>query len=158
MCTPDIFLGILAILFPPIAVWVKRGVCSADSIINIALCCLGFVRLPCPPPPPSPVQLTPAQLPGLIHAWYIIGKYPEDPIIYSRVRDEEENPRPVRQQPQQERLVYTLAAPQGEAGGYGSFNAGVGGSAEGGGREGGEGVDGPPSYASVVKGDNKVQH
>jgi uncharacterized membrane protein YqaE (UPF0057 family) len=32
------------------AVWVKRGICSADSFINIALCCLGY-------------------LPGLIHAW-----------------------------------------------------------------------------------------
>jgi hypothetical protein len=31
-------------------VWVKRGICSADSFINIALCCLGY-------------------LPGLIHAW-----------------------------------------------------------------------------------------
>lgn len=45
---------------PP--VWVKRGVCSADSLINIALCCLGF-------------------LPGLIHAWYIIAKFP-DPWDY----------------------------------------------------------------------------
>ncbi len=79
MCSSDIFLGLIAILFPPIAgkpftstttpkpysiltdlrtVWVKRGVCSADSLINIALCCLGF-------------------LPGLLHAWYIISKYPE---------------------------------------------------------------------------------
>lgn len=39
MCGSDIFLGILAILFPPLAVWVKRGICSADSLINIALCC-----------------------------------------------------------------------------------------------------------------------
>ena len=31
-------------------VWVKRGICSCDSIINIALCMLGY-------------------LPGLIHAW-----------------------------------------------------------------------------------------
>jgi uncharacterized membrane protein YqaE (UPF0057 family) len=39
MCGSDIFLGLIAILFPPIAVWVKRGICSADSLINIALCC-----------------------------------------------------------------------------------------------------------------------
>ena len=40
MCGSDIFLGLIAILFPPIAVWVKRGICSADSLINIALCCM----------------------------------------------------------------------------------------------------------------------
>lgn len=39
MCGSDIFLGLLAILFPPLAVWVKRGICSVDSLINIALCC-----------------------------------------------------------------------------------------------------------------------
>jgi uncharacterized membrane protein YqaE (UPF0057 family) len=38
MCGSDIFLGLVAILFPPLAVWVKRGICSADSLINIALC------------------------------------------------------------------------------------------------------------------------
>ncbi|KAI9683588.1 MAG: Cleavage polyadenylation factor subunit clp1 [Trizodia sp. TS-e1964] len=58
MCSSDIFLGLIAILFPPLAVWVKRGLCSADSMINIALCCLGFI-------------------PGLLHAWYIIAKFPE---------------------------------------------------------------------------------
>lgn len=58
MCTSDIFLGLIAILFPPIAVWVKCGICSADSIINILLCMLGW-------------------LPGLLHAWYIIAKFPD---------------------------------------------------------------------------------
>ncbi|KAJ5802724.1 uncharacterized protein N7503_005174 [Penicillium pulvis] len=58
MCSSDVFLAILAVFFPPIAVWVKAGICTADSLINIALCLLGF-------------------LPGLIHAWYIILKYPE---------------------------------------------------------------------------------
>ncbi|EOD46920.1 putative stress response rci peptide protein [Neofusicoccum parvum UCRNP2] len=58
MCGTDIFLAILALLFPPVAVWVKRGICSADSLINIALCCLGL-------------------LPGLLHAWYIIWAYPD---------------------------------------------------------------------------------
>lgn len=38
MCGSDIFLGLIAVLFPPLAVWVKRGICSADSLINIALC------------------------------------------------------------------------------------------------------------------------
>jgi hypothetical protein len=31
-------------------VWIKRGICTADSLINIALCCLGYI-------------------PGLLHAW-----------------------------------------------------------------------------------------
>jgi uncharacterized membrane protein YqaE (UPF0057 family) len=64
MCSSDLFLGLIAILFPPIAVWVKCGICSADSLINICLCMLGFI-------------------PGLLHAWYIIAKFPEndyDPI------------------------------------------------------------------------------
>lgn len=39
-------------------VWIKRGICTADSIINLALCCLGYI-------------------PGLLHAWYIILKYPD---------------------------------------------------------------------------------
>lgn len=55
----DLLLVIVAVLFPPIAVAVRRGVCSADFFINVALCCLGF-------------------LPGLIHAFYIISKYPGD--------------------------------------------------------------------------------
>jgi uncharacterized membrane protein YqaE (UPF0057 family) len=54
----DIFLILLSVFFPPIPVAVKAGLCSADFFINIALCCLGY-------------------FPGLIHAWYIIAKYPE---------------------------------------------------------------------------------
>ncbi|KAF2458904.1 hypothetical protein BDY21DRAFT_362427 [Lineolata rhizophorae] len=61
MCGTDCFLALLSILFPPIGVWVKRGLCSADSLINLALCCLGY-------------------LPGLLHAWYIIFAYPDDPF------------------------------------------------------------------------------
>lgn len=63
----DFFLVILAIFFPPLPVWFRRGLCSADSFINIALCCLGFV-------------------PGLIHSWYIIARYPLEP---SREYDQE---------------------------------------------------------------------
>ncbi|KAI9736438.1 MAG: hypothetical protein M1818_006172 [Claussenomyces sp. TS43310] len=70
MCSPDIFLGLIAILFPPLAVWVKTGICSADSLINILLCCLGF-------------------LPGLLHAWYIIARYP-DPAGYDAVPQDAE--------------------------------------------------------------------
>ena len=66
MCSSDIFLGLLAILFPPIAgtsdptfnpifvrstiesltvvaVWIKSGICTADSLINILLCTLGYI-------------------------------------------------------------------------------------------------------------------
>jgi len=64
MCDgPDLFLCALSILFPPIGVWIKRGICSADSLINIALSCLGY-------------------LPGLIHSWYIICSYPDS---YERI-------------------------------------------------------------------------
>ncbi|CAK7237582.1 hypothetical protein SEUCBS140593_010021 [Sporothrix eucalyptigena] len=63
MCSSDIFLGLLALLFPPLPVWVKRGICSADSVINILLCVLGYI-------------------PGLIHAWYIIAKFPEPDYEY----------------------------------------------------------------------------
>ncbi|KAL2369783.1 hypothetical protein RJ035_001126 [Blastomyces gilchristii] len=62
-CSPDCFLAFIAVLFPPIAVWVKVGICSADSLINVALLILGYV-------------------PGLLHAWYIILKYPEDDSDY----------------------------------------------------------------------------
>lgn len=60
-------------------VWIKVGICSADSLINIALCCLGYV-------------------PGLLHAWYIILKHPEpndeyaggyQPIVGSSQQDPE---------------------------------------------------------------------
>ncbi|AEO66518.1 df95b655-9349-42a4-aadb-b6810b6df47d [Thermothielavioides terrestris] len=67
MCSTDVFLGLLGVLLPPLPVWVKRGVCSADSIINILLCMLGYI-------------------PGLLHAWYIIAKYPEPPYDYEYQR------------------------------------------------------------------------
>lgn len=53
----DWFLVFLAIFVPPVAVWLKRGICSKDFLINILLFLLGFI-------------------PGLIHALYIISKYP----------------------------------------------------------------------------------
>ncbi|CAI4210767.1 unnamed protein product [Parascedosporium putredinis] len=70
MCSADIFLGVLAILFPPLPVWVKCGICSADSLINILLFFLGYI-------------------PGLIHAWYIIAKYPDPVFEYNRVDQED---------------------------------------------------------------------
>lgn len=82
MCSSDLFLGLIAILFPPIAVWVKCGLCSVDSVINILLCCLGF-------------------LPGLLHAWYIIAKYPEPQTEYSQLP----------QDPERARVTYVYVQP-----------------------------------------------
>ncbi|KAK0544934.1 hypothetical protein OC845_005350 [Tilletia horrida] len=53
--TSDILLYFVALILPPVSVFVKRG-CGADFWINIALSLLGW-------------------LPGLIHAWYIVSKY-----------------------------------------------------------------------------------
>lgn len=52
----DVMLLILAFFLPPLAVFFKRG-CSADLLINILLTILGY-------------------LPGMVHAWYLIIKYP----------------------------------------------------------------------------------
>lgn len=74
MSSSDIFLGLIAILFPPMAVWVKSGLCSADSLINILLCCLGYI-------------------PGLLHAWYIIAKNPDPCSDYAELPQDAENGR-----------------------------------------------------------------
>ncbi|KPI38442.1 Plasma membrane proteolipid 31 [Cyphellophora attinorum] len=147
MSCGDLFLGLLAIIFPPLAVWVKRGLCSADSLINILLCLLGFI-------------------PGLLHAWYIIAKFPEEEHDYERVPDAE-NQRVtyyyINQQPGPRRDYGTQGGqrqpapkpnssaprvpqhsrpePAGPSVGAGSDEAGA-----------------PPSYSDVVKGDNKVQN
>ncbi|KAL8953145.1 MAG: hypothetical protein Q9222_000966 [Ikaeria aurantiellina] len=62
-CSTDILLALLAVLFPPIAVWIKSGLCTIDSLLNILLCVLGYI-------------------PGLLHAWYIIAKYPSPDTYY----------------------------------------------------------------------------
>ncbi|KYK61333.1 hypothetical protein DCS_02475 [Drechmeria coniospora] len=143
MCSADIFLGLLAILFPPLPVWVKCGICSADSVINILLCCLGFV-------------------PGLFHAWYIIAKYPEPPYEYEVLNADNEGGRVT--------YVY-VQTPHGPAcGGSGNGNVrqqqpranggmNYGTHDQGQGQQQAEGSSGgvPPSYADVVAGDNKVQ-
>ncbi|ODV82337.1 uncharacterized protein CANTADRAFT_4345 [Suhomyces tanzawaensis NRRL Y-17324] len=80
-CLFDCFLVIISVLFPPLPVWIRRGFCSADSWINILLCFLGY-------------------LPGLIHSWYIIAKYPPysqgDTKIYYIYRNDIENQTPHR--------------------------------------------------------------
>ncbi|TVY91939.1 Plasma membrane proteolipid [Lachnellula willkommii] len=150
MCSSDIFLGLIAILFPPIAVWVKCGICSADSLINICLCMLGFI-------------------PGLLHAWYIIAKFPEYDYD-SLPQDAEEgrvtyvivtspNGRKTRVpasnvRPGQQSAYGTTApmAPPVHQDQNGTWN-----------NNGAEGSSGgavpptPPTYAEAVKGDHKVQ-
>ncbi|KAL1311184.1 hypothetical protein AAFC00_001381 [Neodothiora populina] len=149
MCGSDIFLGIIAIVFPPIAVWVKRGICSADSLINIALCCLGF-------------------LPGLLHAWYIISICPSP--TYEQVQQED---------PESGRVAYYRVQQGGAGPSQGQRNYGtvqnqfpgqqngtmpgaqqyrqVEGGMQGGASTKPSGNDVPPTYAQAVKGDHKVQ-
>lgn len=176
MCGADIFLAVLAVFFPPIAgtycmfkrsyltsmrsffslkslancllpVWIKVGLCTADSIINIALCCLGYI-------------------PGLLHAWYIILKYPDSEEYaegYERVdaegRDVENGRRvtyyyvshqsPVP--PQSDRrygATDNTSAPQVPSHTRpGNSSAAPNGSSSA----------HPPTYAEAVKGDHKVQ-
>ncbi|CAK9439528.1 uncharacterized protein LODBEIA_P36280 [Lodderomyces beijingensis] len=57
ICLSDLFLIVLSVFFPPLPVWIRRGLCSKDSLINVLLMILGY-------------------FPGLIHSWYIIAKYP----------------------------------------------------------------------------------
>ncbi|OQE32569.1 hypothetical protein PENFLA_c001G02211 [Penicillium flavigenum] len=145
MCSSDIFLAVLAVFFPPIAVWVKSGFCTADSIINITLTLLCF-------------------FPGLIHAWYIILKYPEpydDDVAYepipgggSRRRDLENGT-----------VTYYYVSRQPQRG-YGTVdNQGQQttpphkphNQTEESGHAGSSSAPPPPTYAEAVKGDNKVQ-
>lgn len=67
MCFCDIIccdwlLVLIAVIFPPLPVCIKRGCCSCDFLINILLCMLGWI-------------------PGMIHAWYIILKEPQPMIL-----------------------------------------------------------------------------
>ncbi|TEA17219.1 Plasma membrane proteolipid 3 [Colletotrichum sidae] len=164
MCSADIFLGLLALLFPPLPVWVKRGICSADSIINILLCLLGYI-------------------PGLIHAWYIIAKFPEPDYEYESLPQQDReggrvtyvlvhgngngngssNTAPHTRQPKQQ--PRPSAHKQGGNVSYGTNNqnqnnnAAVAGSShqqQGAGEGSSDGAV-PPSYAEVVAGDNKIQ-
>ncbi|KAL9610802.1 MAG: hypothetical protein Q9167_004502 [Letrouitia subvulpina] len=168
-CSGDIFLALLAILFPPIAVWIKVGLCTADSVINIALCMLGFI-------------------PGLLHAWYIIAKYPDpcDPdgyepvpedtesgrVTYYYVSDSRRNSRTqLRSQAPQQQLYphyqHQAGPQQGQGAGMGygtvpSMDAEplpLPPSQQAGGQWGGEGSAGavPPSYEQAIQGDHKVQ-
>ncbi|KAI4140560.1 MAG: hypothetical protein L6R39_005747 [Caloplaca ligustica] len=156
-CTTDILLALLAVLFPPIAVWCKSGLCSVDSLINILLCMLGYI-------------------PGLLHAWYIIAKYPGPSS--SEYED-------LEGAPQQGHVTYYYVSDRRGSGsgdvvgspqrqqypGYGAVGsmrvpaqpkphteAQAQGQAQG--QQAGEGSSQgqvPPSYEQAVAGDNKVQ-
>ncbi|KAK5085882.1 hypothetical protein LTS08_006532 [Lithohypha guttulata] len=146
MSAGDIFLGLIAIIFPPVAVWIKAGLCSAESLINILLCMLGY-------------------LPGLLHAWYIIAKNPE--FEYETVPDSEANQqggrvtyyyvshegRPQRQPQRQQKPNYGTQAqappvPQNNRPANAAGPSTSAGSSE---------AAAPPSYDDAVKGDHKVQ-
>lgn len=83
-CLCDCLLVVLAVLFPPLPVWLICGFCSSDSIINVLLFFLGY-------------------FPGLIHAWYLIATRPVGSVrrgpvaVYYVYHDDIEsqiNPRP----------------------------------------------------------------
>ncbi|ORY88250.1 hypothetical protein BCR35DRAFT_301774 [Leucosporidium creatinivorum] len=59
--TGDVLLYLLAILLPPVSVFLKRG-CAADFWINICLSILGWI-------------------PGVLHAWWIISKHERRPVV-----------------------------------------------------------------------------
>jgi len=155
MTCGDLFLGLIAILFPPIAVWIKSGLCTCDSLINILLCMLGY-------------------LPGLLHAWYIIAHNPERDYDYEAIPDSERG-----QSSQGGRVTYYYVRHENSRpSGYGTQAQGhnrpappppqgqgsnrsaplppsnaQGPSMGAGSDEGGA----PPSYSEVVRGDNKIQ-
>ncbi|KAL8415211.1 hypothetical protein RB594_006157 [Gaeumannomyces avenae] len=151
MCSADVFLGLLAILFPPLPVWVKRGICSADSLINILLCMLGF-------------------LPGLLHAWYIIANYPEPDYDYQGVPQDSERVTYVfvHGSGQHNAQYQSQRAPKPSGDNNNSRTYGTTAASGGqnpqqqqqqqaGAGEGSSDGAAPPSYAQVVAGDNKVQ-
>jgi len=163
MSCGDLCLGLLAVLFPPIAVWIKSGICSCDSLINILLCMLGYV-------------------PGLIHAWYIIARNPERDYDYEPIQDVEgarvtyyyirhepnrrdygtqqgqgqghNRPAPLPPKPQDR------PAQTGNGSGEGSNRPAPPPPGQPQGPSVGAGTEepgAPPSYSEVVRGDNKIQ-
>jgi len=105
-------------------------------------------------------------LPGLLHSWYIIAKYP-DPEIYGILSQDAEAPRvtyiyvqspgaPQQPQPQGYGTVKPMEAPplqQQPNGTWGHGSVPAHEHAQG----NGEGSTAPPTYAQAVKGDHKVQ-
>jgi hypothetical protein len=145
-------------------VWVKKGLCSADSLINLALCCLGF-------------------LPGLLHAWYVILQNPDPHDAYQQVPADGERGDGrttyyviTHEQPAGRQHTYGTVGSQPSNGQFPGQQSGVTNSfaqAKGNKTKGGapaaaaapQSAEGsssqpegpPPTYADVIKGDNKVQ-
>lgn len=120
--------------------WIKRGICTADSVINFALLLLGYI-------------------PGLIHAWYIIVQYPDpdydDPAyapIPGNAGSDAENGRVtyyyVSHQPSQRSYGTNDQQPRAPQG----PQVGAAGSSQGQSE-----ARPPPTYAEAVQGDHKIQ-
>ncbi|CAD6504723.1 BgTH12-00228 [Blumeria graminis f. sp. triticale] len=142
MSSSDLLLGLIAFIFPPIAVWVKRGICSADSLINICLCVLGGI-------------------PGLLHAWYIIAKYPENdhvgvadpeatPVTYVVIHDPHGQNRVGNPTTRQVNVGYATMSPAGIQSNLMAANHQQS-------PIGGNGGHVPPTYSEAIKGDHKIQ-
>ncbi|KAI8624542.1 putative stress response RCI peptide [Xylariaceae sp. FL1651] len=172
MCGPDLFLGLIAILFPPLAVWVKCGICSADSIINILLSMLGYVRIflcPFHREKPKLTVIRIRQIPGLIHAWYVIAKFPEsgeyEPVPQDYERGQGGSrvtyvfvPQPVGSHPQQQQQQRQPKPDQNMNYGTAASNNTTTSTPSHQNDEGSGSNDrAPPTYAEAVKGDNKIQ-
>ncbi|KAI0478753.1 hypothetical protein GGR56DRAFT_340016 [Xylariaceae sp. FL0804] len=159
----DLFLGFLAILFPPLPVWVKVGLCSADSIINILLCLLGYI-------------------PGLLHSWYIIAAFPDADAYESLPQQDSESGRIIVSGggggggPDGQRVAYILVHPPtddpssqqqqqqqppqpkraGAVNDYGSTGRPIAGSSSAA-PPPQDDAPAPPSYHEAVRGDHKIQ-
>lgn len=192
MCSADIFLGLLALLFPPLPgtfLPASDDLASANNenhSLGEARHLLRRFHDQHPPLPPRlrtssilPItQLprhtnTPSQIPGLIHAWYIIAKFPEPDYEYESLPQQDReggrvtyvfvhgngngNAPHTRQPQQQPRPSHHQ---QGANVTYGTTSNNAGGSRQqpqGGAGEGSSDGAVPPSYAQAVAGDNKIQ-
>lgn len=91
------------------------------------------------------------QIPGLLHAWYIIAKYP-DTMGYEAI-DQEQGPR----------VTYVVISdsprpsPPPQQHHQQQGRASYGATAQGDDTHAGSSQGCPPSYAEVVAGDNKIQ-
>ncbi|RLV90618.1 Plasma membrane proteolipid 31 [Spathaspora sp. JA1] len=153
-CLSDLCLILISVFFPPLPVWIRRGICSCDSLINIALCILGY-------------------FPGLIHSWYIIAKYPpysyqykSDVYVVVRNDLESQMPPPSRSQRQaypgqQQPEVHvhyhqSNSPPQQNQPLSGATNSNYGAVNEGSSAQAQNATPGaPPAYTEF---DNKTQH
>lgn len=127
------------------------------------------------------------QIPGLLHAWYIIAKFPEESYDYQRVPQDSEGGRvtyvfvngqqgngsghhggPQRQQqigqpkPQDQGVMnYGATTTKNNSNHGGHHAAAQGGSSSSAAAQAGSssagGENAPPTYAEAVKGDNKIQ-